>query len=138
MTYRINLDPYHILSGIIKLFFTKMLHYKFIQWNNFAYSYLIHWSTLWLLGDNFACFFVVFFFSKYFSVKNYFSNKISITNSLDPDQAQHFVGLALGPNCLQKLSAGDTSRQRVNTLTASTFCSQSLQTIWTPDLAQRF
>ena len=35
------------------------------------------------------------------------------SNSLDPDQARHFVGLDLGPNCLQRLSADDTRRQRV-------------------------
>ena len=34
-------------------------------------------------------------------------------NSLDPDQARRSVGPDLGPNCLQKLSADDTSRQRV-------------------------
>ena len=37
----------------------------------------------------------------------------SVLNSLDTDQAQHFVGPDLGPNCLQKLSADDTSRQTV-------------------------
>ena len=30
---------------------------------------------------------------------------------MDPDQAQHFVGLDLGPNCLQSSSADDTGRQ---------------------------
>ena len=30
-----------------------------------------------------------------------------------PDQSQHFVGPDLGPNCLQWLSEGDTSKQRV-------------------------
>ena len=39
-----------------------------------------------------------------------------MSNSLDPDQARHFVGPDLGANCLQRLSADDTSRQRVNTL----------------------
>ena len=34
--------------------------------------------------------------------------------SLDPDQARHFVRPDLDQNCLQKLSADDTSRQRVN------------------------
>ena len=29
--------------------------------------------------------------------------------SLNPDQAQHFVGPDLGPNCLQRLSTEDTS-----------------------------
>ena len=32
-----------------------------------------------------------------------------VSNSLDPDQAQGFVGPDLGPNCLQRLSAEDTS-----------------------------
>ena len=27
----------------------------------------------------------------------------TIANSLDPDQARHFVGPDLGPNCLQRL-----------------------------------
>ena len=34
-----------------------------------------------------------------------FLNTIPLSNSLDPDQAQHFVGPDLGPNCLQRLSA---------------------------------
>ena len=38
-----------------------------------------------------------------------------MSNSLDPDQARRFVGPDLGPNCLPRLSADDTSRQRVNT-----------------------
>ena len=37
-----------------------------------------------------------------------------MSNSLDPDQARHFVGRDLGLNCLQRLSADDTSTQRVN------------------------
>ena len=35
-------------------------------------------------------------------------------NSLDPDKVQRFVGPDLGPNCLQRLSADNTSEQRVN------------------------
>ena len=47
-------------------------------------------------------------------VSNYsFRNTIRVSNSLEPDQARHFVGPDLGPNCLQRLSADDTSRQRV-------------------------
>ena len=37
-----------------------------------------------------------------------------MSNSLDPDQARRFVGPDLGPNCLPRLSADDTGRQRVN------------------------
>ena len=33
-----------------------------------------------------------------------------MSNSLDPDQAQHLVGPDLGPNCLQRLSIDDTNR----------------------------
>ena len=33
---------------------------------------------------------------------------------MDPDQARHFVGPDIGPNCLQKLLAYYTSRPRVN------------------------
>ena len=40
-----------------------------------------------------------------------FRNTIRVSNSLDPDQARHFVGPDLGPNCLQKLTADDTSRK---------------------------
>ena len=39
-----------------------------------------------------------------------------MSNSLDPDQARQNVGPDLGPNYLQKLSADDTSRQRVNSV----------------------
>ena len=34
-----------------------------------------------------------------------FFNTIRVSNSLDPDQARHFVMPDLGPNCLQRLSA---------------------------------
>ena len=37
-----------------------------------------------------------------------------VSNSLNPDLARRFVVPDLGPNCLQRLSADDTSRQRVN------------------------
>ena len=38
-----------------------------------------------------------------------------MSNSLDLDQARRFVGPDQGPNCLPRLSADDTGRQRVNT-----------------------
>ena len=38
-------------------------------------------------------------------------------NSLDPDQDQRIIGLGLDPNCLQRLSAGGTSRQTVKLMT---------------------
>ena len=36
-----------------------------------------------------------------------------MSKSLDPVQARRFVGPDLGPNCLQRLSVDDTSRQIV-------------------------
>ena len=62
--------------------------------------------TLCMLGD-FSCsccrlltFFKINFF------KNPIKNTIRLSNSLDPDQGQHSVGPDLGPDCLQRLSAG--------------------------------
>ena len=40
-------------------------------------------------------------------IAGFFFNSIRASNSLDPDQARHFVGPDLGPNCLQRLSAND-------------------------------
>ena len=53
------------------------------------------------------------YFSKSTFSINSFRNTIRVSNSLDPDQAGHFVGPDLGRNCLQRLSADDTSRQIV-------------------------
>ena len=44
------------------------------------------------------------FFSKWTFLINSFRNTIRVSNSLLPDQAQHYVGPDLGPNCLQRLS----------------------------------
>ena len=43
-----------------------------------------------------------------------FFNTIRVSKSLDPDQARHFVGPDLGPNCLQRLSA-DIAGKELNT-----------------------
>ena len=37
-----------------------------------------------------------------------------MSNSLNPDLVRRFVVPDLGPNCLQRLSADDNNRQRVN------------------------
>ena len=49
------------------------------------------------------------FFFKINLFKKSFRNTIRESNSLDPDQARHFVRSDLGPNCLQRLSADDKS-----------------------------
>ena len=39
-----------------------------------------------------------------------------MSNSLNPDQTRHYVGPNLCPKCLSRVSADDTSTQRVNHL----------------------
>ena len=39
-----------------------------------------------------------------------------VSNSLDPDGTLRIVGPDLGPNCLQRLTAGKTSRERAKPL----------------------
>ena len=69
---------------------------------------------------NYSCFLSsTDFFQNQLFRKNCFRNAIRVSNGLDQDQTRHFVGPDLGPNCLQRLSADDTSRQRVK-LTLST------------------
>ena len=48
--------------------------------------------------------------------ENYFRNTIRVSNSLDPDQARHYVGPDQGSNCLQKLPVDVTRRQIVKTV----------------------
>ena len=50
------------------------------------------------------------FFQKSNFLKKFFEEYYQNSNSLDPDQARHFVRPGLGPNFLQMLSADDTSR----------------------------
>ena len=47
---------------------------------------------------------------------NSFRNTTRVSNTLDSDQARHYVGPDLGPNCLQRLSVDEASRQTVNML----------------------
>ena len=61
------------------------------------------------------CHLLTFFQKEMFS-KNSIRNTITVSNSLDPDQARRYVGPDLDPNCLQSSSADDTSRRRVKLL----------------------
>ena len=67
-----------------------------------------------MLG-NFPCILSADFFQNH-PFQKILSGIPSVSNNLDPDQARHFVGPDLGPNCLQRLSADNTSKQRVNPL----------------------
>ena len=55
-------------------------------------------------------------------IRNFFRNVIRVSNSLDPDQAQHFVGPDLGPNCLQRLSTDDTCRVKFGVVLGKVNC----------------
>ena len=74
-------------------------------------------DNAYLLLDNFPCFFCrwpiffkIIFFEK---IPSGIDTIIRVSNSLDTDQTQHCVGTDLGPNCLQRLSADNTGRQKV-------------------------
>ena len=69
--------------------------------------------TLCLLGNVSPFLLSTNFFSKSIFSKNSFRKTIRVSSSLDQDHARNIDGHGLGPNCLQMLSAGDTSRQRV-------------------------
>ena len=55
---------------------------------------------------------LLIFFFKITIFEKFFQNTIRMSNSLDSDQARINVGPDLVPNCLQIISADDTSRQR--------------------------
>ena len=60
---------------------------------------------------NFSCFCrLLIFSSKSTVLKSSFRDTIRMSNSLDTDQARHFVGPDLAPNCLKKISADDTKK----------------------------
>ena len=69
--------------------------------------------TLCLLGILHAFLLSADFFFKINFSKEYFRNTIKVSNNLDLDQARHIEGPDMGPNCLQSLSAYNTSRQGV-------------------------
>ena len=57
---------------------------------------------------------------------------LQCVNSIDPDQAQHFVGPDLGPDYLQRLwSAADTSMQRIQ-------IESIFDTVFSPDYIVHF
>ena len=55
-----------------------------------------------------------------------------VSKSLDPDQALQNVGPDLGPNCLHRLSADHTSRQRVEM--SKGFVNNLVQNKWKSDI----
>ena len=92
-----NNNKKHILSVI----------QKFSKYSKFFFSpgYIHVFKLVLCMLGNFACFFVVcgFFLFKLTLSKN-LSGIPLVSNSLAPDQVQHFVGPDPSPNCLQRLS----------------------------------
>ena len=80
------------------------------------YMYLINSLHAEYFSVIFRC--LLIFLSKSTLLKNSFRLTIRGSNSLDEDQARHYVGPDLGPDCLQRLSPDNKSRcynrQRVN------------------------
>ena len=72
-------------KGILTIISFWIFQYCFIIPSHFI---IVPYFTLWMLD---------------------FFNTIRVSNSLDSDQARHFVGPDLGPDCLQRLSADNKS-----------------------------
>ena len=79
-------------------------------------------SQLWLYRNlslcilgNCPCFYLtsVDYFHNYLFQKILSGALSRVSNCLDPDQDQHSVSPYLGPNCLQKLSAAASNKERV-------------------------
>ena len=68
-----------------------------------------------------------FFQNKLFKRIYSFRNTVKVSNSLNPDQAQHFDWPDLGPNCLQRLPGDHKCRQRVKLILAA---SEELSHTW--------
>ena len=81
------------------------------EWIFCPLSYKYTPSSFRLVKTLWAC--IRRFFSKSSLLKNSLRNTIRVSNSLNPDYDRE-VGPDLDPNCLQRLSADGTRRQRVN------------------------
>ena len=54
-------------------------------------------------------------------LKKSFRNTIRVSNSLEPDQARHYVWPDMGPTCLQTSSADDKSSHLAGSLRVKQF-----------------
>ena len=98
--------PILLLPGKTELQVLKSNH-TLKNWS-IVNNHTIIWKlylTLCMLG-NFSCF--CCHLPTFFKC-NFLKNTIRVSNSLNPDQDQHFVSPDLGPNCLQRISADDKS-----------------------------
>ena len=106
-------DPQFGREGQLTPIPLTQFHEKFCKKKkkkSFRYRLVINFNQTILLPVNaFLSSVDVSFIYLFFTIKS-FRNTIRVSNSLDPDQARHFVGPDLGPDCLQRLSADDKSR----------------------------
>ena len=70
--------------------------------------------SYWIFKCCFYYYFTLYYIAIFYSLDAGFFNTIRVSNSLEPDQARHFVWPDLGPNCLQRLS-GDIVGKELNT-----------------------
>ena len=110
--YRLLCYPLRSNSGWLPIrcaYFILILYEKpvYLHWSYIFLRFPKTNITYQLLFSNIA--FIIpshFIFVPYFTVWMLdFFNTIPMSNSLDPDQAGHFVGPDMGTNCLQRLSA---------------------------------
>ena len=95
---------------LIKMLVTRSFLHALRQFSNTNLSFDVTVRRL----VNYDFFFALLLRS--FFPQNYLIRKILpeipfVSNSLDPDQTPPNVGTELGPSCLQRLSADNTSRQ---------------------------
>ena len=79
-----------------------------------AISYLWSANEILVLNANAQSPFIN---SKLTFSRNSYRKTIRVSNGLDPDQDQHYVGPDLGPNCLQRLSEDNKPPLARNALT---------------------
>ena len=110
---------------ILKMLVTRSFLHALRQFSNTNLSFGVTVRRL----VNYECFFFFsffFFFFFFFALllRSFFPQNLIlirifpseipfVSNSLDPDQAPPNVGTELGPSCLQRLSADNTSRQNL-------------------------
>ena len=87
-----------VMDAVQSMWFKDYIFAKkyFYQVSNFPVLLLLFFRTLVLCHISL--------------VECFFFNIISVSNSLDFDQAGHVVGSDLGPNCLQRLSADNKKK----------------------------
>ena len=80
------------------------------RFNNYIFAKKCIFISFWIFQYYFYYSFTSYYCAIFFSLDAGFFNTIKVSNSLDTDQAQHFVGPELYPNCLQRLSTDNKSR----------------------------